>query len=302
MAGLHKDLSETHIVGEETRQLIVRAQDCNALATRQISHVGVGDAAPPYRIVRTHLSGTYVHATLGGEGRMLLDGRWRPHRAGMVSLAPAHVLHAFHAIPSRRWQYCWVRYMPRSPRSAIGFIAPVMARFDAEPLRHAILGLHREVAARADSISAMLWIDLIEHYITRFAEPLQREDRLRSVWERVQRELDRPWTAGDLAGLANISGEHLRRLCQASLGRSPMQQLTYLRIQHAAHQLATTQAKIEEIALGVGYNNPFAFSNTFKRMTGFRPSHFRTRRQSDRGPDGEPDGGPDGETGRASDA
>lgn len=277
MGGLHDNLSETHIVGAKTHQLILRAEDCNALAARQISHIGVGDAAVPYRIVRTHLSGTYVHASLGGEGRILLDGRWRPHRAGMVSLAPAHVLHAFHAIPSKRWQYCWVRYMPQSPRSSIGFMAPVMARFDAEALKHAILGLYQEIQIRGDAGSAMLWIDLIEHYISQIAEPLQKEHRLGALWETVQKDLAHDWTVDALARLAHISGEHLRRLCQSSLGRSPMQQLTYLRIQHAAHQLATTQAKIEEIALRVGYQNPFAFSNTFKRMTGFRPSVFRSR-------------------------
>jgi AraC-like DNA-binding protein len=280
MAGSHDDLSETHIVGRNTRQLIVRAEDCSALEKRLISHVGVGDAAVPYRIVRTHLSGTYVHASLGGEGRILLDGRWRPHRAGMVSLAPAHVLHAFHAIPSKRWQYCWVRYMPQSPRSAIGFIAPVVANFDAEPLQHAILGLQREVQSGSKSSSATLWIDLIEHYISRFSEPLQREDRLRAVWEAVQADLAYPWTVSDLADHANMSGEHLRRLCQASLGRSPMQQLTYLRIQQAAHRLATSQATIEDIAHQVGYQNPFAFSNTFKRMTGFRPSRFQMHKRS----------------------
>jgi AraC-like DNA-binding protein len=282
MASPHADLSETHIVGRSTRQIIVRAEDCSTLAKRQISHVGVGDAAVPYRIVRTHLSGTYVHASLGGEGRILLDGRWRPHRAGMVSLAPAHVLHAFHAIPSRRWQYCWVRYMPLSPRSAIGFIAPVLARFDAEALRHAILGLHREVRAGDKSGSAMLWIDLIEHYISRFAEPLQREGRLGAMWKEVQANLARPWTVASLAELARISGEHLRRLCQASLGRSPMQQLTYLRVQYAAHQLATTNARVEDVAQQVGYQNPFAFSNAFKRMTGFRPSHFQVRKEATR--------------------
>ena len=95
----------------------------------------------------------------------------------------------------------------------------------------------------------------------------------------------RPWTAADLASLAKISGEHMRRLCQASAGRSPMQQLTYLRIQYAASQLATTDGKIEDLALRVGYHNPFAFSNTFKRMTGFRPSQFRRRRQSPRDSD-----------------
>lgn len=280
MASLHDNLSETHIVGAKTHQLILRAEDCNALAARQISHVGVGDAAVPYRIVRTHLSGTYVHASLGGEGRILLDGRWRPHRAGMVSLAPAHVLHAFHAIPSKRWQYCWVRYMPQSPRSSIGFMAPVMARFDANALKYAILGLHQEVQIRGDAGSAMLWIDLIERYVSHIAEPLQKEHRLRALWETVHKDLSRDWTVKAMAQLTHISGEHLRRLCQSSLGRSPMQQLTYLRIQHAAHQLATTQAKIEEIALSVGYQNQFAFSNTFKRMTGFRPSVFRNRQHS----------------------
>jgi AraC-like DNA-binding protein len=279
MASSHGKLSETHIVGSHTRQLIVRAEDCAALAQRQISHVGVGDAAVPYRIVRTHLSGTYVHACLGGEGRMLLDGRWRPHRAGMVSLAPAHVLHAFHAIPSKRWQYCWVRYMPASPRSSVGFMAPVMARFDPEPLNHAIQGLCNEVRAGGNTGSATLWIDLIEHYITRFAEPLQREDRLRAVWDAVQADLAHAWTAESLADLAKISGEHLRRLCQRSLGRSPMQQLTYLRMQYAAHRLATTHEKIEDIALRVGYQNPFAFSNTFKRMTGFRPSRYQMHKR-----------------------
>lgn len=283
MAGSHNDLSETHIIGRRTRQLIVRADECSALIKRHISHVGVGDAAVPYRIVRTNLSGTYVHASLGGEGRILLDGRWRPHKAGMVSLAPAHVLHAFHAVPSKRWQYCWVRYMPHSPRSAIGFIAPVMAQFDADALQHAILGLHREVAAGGDQSSAMLWIDLIEHYVTRFAQPLQGEDRLRVVWDAVQADLSAPWTVAALARLAGVSGEHLRRLCQQSLGRSPMQQLTYLRIQYAAHQLATTRARIDDIAVQVGYQNPFAFSNTFKRMTGFRPSRFQTRRQAKSG-------------------
>lgn len=285
MVNPHQQLPETHILGNDTRQFITRAEDCPALAQRQISHVGVGDAAVPYRIVRTHLSGMYVHASLGGEGRMLVDGRWRPHRAGMISLAPAHVLHAFHAIPSKRWQFCWARYMPASPRSSIGFMAPVVARFDPEPLKNAILGLYHDNRSGGDAGSATLWIDLIEHYVTSVTEPLQREKRLRAVWIAVQADLARAWTVPMLAGIANISGEHLRRLCQHRLGRSPMQQLTYLRIQHAAHRLATSGEKIEEIAHRVGYQNPFAFSNRFKHMTGFRPSHFRMRKRARKGSD-----------------
>lgn len=279
MAEDHVELLETHIDGPDTRLWSVRADACSALRHRHIAHLGVGDAAVPYRIVRTKLSGAYLHGTLGGEGRMLIDGRWRPHREGMVSLAPAHVLHAFHAVPSRRWRYCWVRYTPDSPRSMVHAMAPIVGRFDGHALGHAIMGLFAEMQSRREMATCALWLDLVESYVDAFAEPWRREQRLLAVWSAVRQDLSRDWTLGDLAALAGLSGEHLRRLCQSSLGRSPMQQLANLRVQHAAHQLATTGAKLEAIADGVGYRNPFAFSNVFKKVTGVRPSVFRSRRQ-----------------------
>jgi len=283
MAKDHHSLLETHIEGPDTRLRSVRVEDCPALARRHIAHVGLGDAAVPYRIVRTKLSGAYLHGSLGGMGHMLIDGRWRPHADGMASLAPAHVLHAFHAIPSRRWSYCWVRFTADSPRSVIDAMAPIIGRYDCRPLADAIAGLYHEMQARRDMATCALWLDLIETYVDGFAEPWRRETRLVAVWNAVRRDLDRAWTLPELAKLAGLSNEHLRRLCHSSLGRSPMQQLTNLRIQHAAHQLATTNSKLEVIADSVGYRNPFAFSNVFKRVTGVRPSEFRARRQQPSG-------------------
>lgn len=278
MSTQHEDLLETHIVGEDTWQWVVQAKDCQALAQKHISHVGVGDAAVPYRIVRTDLSGAYVHGTVGGQGRMLLDGRWRMARAGMTSFAPAHALHAFHAVPSTRWQYCWVRYMSSSSRSVPDAMAPVLAPFDARPLKHAILGLYNEVNnGSRDMGSCSLWVDLLERYIARLADPWRRDERIVAVFDAVLEALEQPWRLDDLAGIAGISAEHLRRSCRKAFGRTPMQQVTHLRIQHAAHRLITTNDSVDQIAHEVGYENPFAFSNTFKRMTGMRPSQFRIR-------------------------
>jgi len=212
MSASHENLSETNIVGDDTHMTMVRAEQCRALGQRHIAHVGVGDAAAPYQIVRTHLSGSYLLGCLGGEGRMLLDGRWRPHRSGMTSLAPAHVLHAFHAIASKPWQVCWVRYLPSSPRSKTGTKAPVMARFDSAPLSHAILDLDNEMRGAGDAGSCALWVDLIERYVSRFAEPWRGEERLFMVWDTVGRDLARPWTLEQLAAIARTSSEHLRRL------------------------------------------------------------------------------------------
>ena len=59
------DLSiETHIWGEDTRYTVVRAEHCDALAARHIAHVAVIDAAAPYTIVRTRLSGAFMQVCL----------------------------------------------------------------------------------------------------------------------------------------------------------------------------------------------------------------------------------------------
>jgi AraC-like DNA-binding protein len=275
MATRHSDLLEKHILGPDTLQYIVRGEDCPALTAMHIAHVGIGDGAVPLHIVRTHLSGAYLHGTLGGEGRILLDGRWQSHRPGKTSLAPAHVLHAFRAIASSRWQYCWVRYSPQAPMSKQTIVAPVLADFDARPLAHAIMGLFVEMQHARDAGSCQLWVDVIQSYVDRFVAPWREEERLVRVWGTVQKDLARRWLLDELAGIAKTSTEHLRRLCRRSLGRSPMQQLTTMRVQRAAHLLATTDQKIEAIARNVGYLNPFAFSNAFKKMTGFRPSIYR---------------------------
>lgn len=122
MSKTHQDLSETHILGEETTQKVVRvdgrdrrewlakAPACSALAQHRIAHLGICEAQAPYNIVRMKQSGTYFMACYGGEGRILVDGRWQRCRAGMACLLPPHLLNAFHAVPSKPWNFVWVRY------------------------------------------------------------------------------------------------------------------------------------------------------------------------------------------------
>ncbi|MEY3896574.1 MAG: hypothetical protein RLZZ214_2094, partial [Verrucomicrobiota bacterium] len=111
--------------------------------------------------------------------------------------------------------------------------------------------------------------------VLRFAQPHRSDDRLWRVWQRVETDLARAWTLDELAAIACLSGEHLRRLCRKELGRSPMQQLTHLRLHRARHLLSITDDKVEVIARAVGFESAFTFSNTFLKWIGWRPSEFR---------------------------
>ncbi|MFA6546918.1 MAG: AraC family transcriptional regulator [Limisphaerales bacterium] len=290
MAKTHAQLSETHILGPETRQWVVRAGTtdprawlqevpvCPALALHQIAHVGVCHAVAPYRVVRMKQSGTYFLACFGGRGRLLVEGRWQVCAAGTACLLPPHILNAFYAEPGAPWKFVWVRYeQPTNQRPIAGASSPVLARFAPDPVQHATLGLYHEAKGAAVPAEMQRWADLIHAYVLRFARPWQVEDRLWLVWESVAAHLDEEWTLERLAGLAHMSTEHLRRLCRRELGRSPMHQVIFLRMRRAAELLSTTNDKVETIASAVGYQNPFVFSNTFKKWTGWRPSEFPGR-------------------------
>lgn len=277
----HPELIETHQVGRHTREQIVRAADCATLASQGIAHVGLADAAVPYSMVRTDLPGAYFLGCFAGEGRILLDGRWQRCTAGMACLAPPHVLHAFHAVPGKRWGFAWVRYDAASGQGPlINSSAPVLAKFPAGPIRAAIEGLFHEHAGGNQPWALHHWVELVHGYVTRFAQPWHVEDRLARLWEAVAAAPGDPWTLTELARRSHCSGEHLRRLCRRQLGRTPMQQVTYLRIRHAARLLTESRDKLEIIATEVGYANPFVFSNTFKKWTGWRPSEYRARNVS----------------------
>lgn len=293
MSGKHDSLSETHIIGPGTSQRVVRmdthdlrpwlqdARICQTLGLHQIAHVGIADAATPYRVVRKDQGGTYLLACFGGKGRILVDGRWQACAAGTACLLPPHTFNSFEALPDSRWQFCWVRYEePREKKPIVAASSPVLAKFDSQPLRHAIEGLYCECGAGMSPGALHHWVELIQLYVLQFAQPWQGDDRLWRLWNRVVEELDQEWTLDKLASISHVSSEHLRRLCRRQLGRSPMQQVTFLRMQRATELLSTTNDKIEVIASEVGYQNPFVFSTTFKKWIGWRPSEFRSRQNA----------------------
>lgn len=264
--------------GDDSRAWLKSAVVCPTLASRQIRHLAVAHMPAPFEIVRTKLGGSYFLACFGGEGRVLVDGRWAKCRPGQAVLLPPGTLHAFHTALDQAWDFCWVRYQERAGQRPLAAApTPVVARFDPEPLRLAILGLHRECSSARGPAAMDRWVDLVQHYVQSFSEPASLDPRLWTLWERVSSSLDHSWTITEMAKSVHLSEKHLQRLCQKELGRSPRQQLIWLRMRRAAELLRLRSSKIETIAAAVGYHNPFVFSTTFKRIMGWSPSEYPGR-------------------------
>ena len=262
--------------GVESRPWIENFPVCQALNQYQMVHIGIEEAVAPTKIVRTKQTTTYFLACIGGQGKVLIDGRWRLCREGYACLLPAHTLNAFEAVDRKKWEFCWVCYQtPSAQRPIAGITTPVLARYDPSPLRSAILGLLYECNGPAQGTLIQKWTDLVHAYVIRFAQSSDQPDQLRALWERVASSLADTWSLNRLARESGYSNEHLRRLCRRQLGRSPMHQVTYLRMRRAAELLASTAHTIESVAHEIGYQNPFVFSNAFTKWIGWRPSEYR---------------------------
>jgi AraC-like DNA-binding protein len=252
---------------------------CPALRSFRIAHLGEAEMPAPFEIVRAELGGSYFLSTLEGSGRVLVDGRWKPCLPGEGFLLPPGTLHAFHTPTGETWRFCWVRYEDgsgRPPVAAAG--SPVLAKFAGDALHHAIRGLYAEVATGAPAPSAEAWASLIHGYVRRFALPARIDPRLIRLWDRVAADLAHPWTNAEMARAAAVSEKHLERLSRQHLGRTPRQQLIWLRMSRAAELLSRPSESIESVAAKAGYQNAFVFSATFKRIMGWSPSKYPGRR------------------------
>lgn len=78
-----------------------------------------------------------------------------------------------------------------------------------------------------------------------------------------------------IAGHVHLNPAYLSRLFRRETGLSLTEYMVELRMRKAQQELTETDAKISDIALGVGYCNFSHFAKQFKKATGLTPQEFR---------------------------
>ncbi len=82
-------------------------------------------------------------------------------------------------------------------------------------------------------------------------------------------------TVAGMARHLGMSTDHFIRRVKQETGKTPRVIMVELRMNEARHLLKHTRLSISDIALELGYDDLFAFSQQFKRQTGYSPRNYR---------------------------
>ena len=78
-----------------------------------------------------------------------------------------------------------------------------------------------------------------------------------------------------LATVAGVSPRHFSRSFRRTFGETPHQYLLTRRIERARYLLRTTDLRVAEVCLDVGWGSVGSFTTSFRRHVGVSPTEYR---------------------------
>lgn len=258
---------------------VVDGDACPLLRKLGIRDIGVTTAGGEWSFIRPSPGFGLVLVTVAGEGLVVAEGSWQEAGKDAAYVMPPGAPHGYRVSPKvKEWHYVWVRFEPdASYPEVFREPGPWLTRASAYSLQAANMGLLEEVARANDPRLTGIWCDLIRASLVGLVKPVEEEPRLARMWAAVGSRLNGEWSIDEMAGVANVGREHLRRLCQKHYGCSPRQRLTLLRLRKACELLMLTNETHQVIAEEVGYGDAFSFSKAFTKEFGEPPAKYRER-------------------------
>lgn len=140
-------------------------------------------------------------------------------------------------------------------------------------------------ASRVSGLAAKMRVDALAHLVLAEAVAVWRKGTDAEDGQVVERmrqalvaDVGEPTLVRDAARRAGKSVSRMRDLFRQATGLSPKKYQMRARLVRAGKLLRETDLPIGEIAEQTGFESIFAFSKRFRKLLGFSPSEYRTRK------------------------
>ncbi len=235
----------------------------------------------------------YVSAGSGWIETAVTTGRLPIEGPALVWLFP-NVMHAY-TPDARGWTERWIMFEGTLPETfaRLGFLSPArpVTPVDAVPEIATLFAQMQTDFMAGGPLAGLLAATLVQRLIVVAHRgdqapmsgdaPSSQDVRRVVAWldEQALRPLD-------FAAIARESGmgySTLRRRFKEATGYSLKEYVLRIRLSRAKELLTLTSQSVEDIAIAVGFDDPYYFSRLFRHKEGRAPTRFRAQQQAGRG-------------------
>ncbi len=236
--------------------------------------------------------------TIGGSGRITTpQGSFVTRPGEAILYAPADYQDYRTDPTARRWHLLWSHFRPKASwhawlqwpvHEAAGVRHITLERGEVRAsfvsaLARTIRALRRQFPNAGDFAANALEETLLWAHLAAARSGWMRLDpRIRKAMDYLAANARQPFQLEALARHSGLSVSRLAHLFKTEAGISPQRFFEQERMRQASQLLRVTGLGIAEIAAEVGYEDPFYFSNRFRRHAGKSPTQFRRGAKSRR--------------------
>ena len=247
---------------------------------------GYFNAGNAYFTRRSDYDSYLLLLTVGGRGRMTVDGRTCLLEKDSAVLIDCKAGHEYASLPPDGWRF---HYLHFNALSMAGYRSALLSELTPVRLRapeYACELMRRlyELSHQPDALSYAEQSNAISGLLTEmFASPAQGEDAplrfrradISELARYIRENCAEPLHIEDFMRLANLSRHYLIRLFKYQTGLSPYKYLHMCRVNQAQILLRSTQFSVEKIACAVGYKDPVIFIRHFRAFNRLTPGEYR---------------------------
>ena len=241
------------------------------------------------RVRRSGSAQTIIIVCTEGAGWCDLDGKPYDIRAGEALVIPARMPHRYYADSRRPWSIWWLHVTGDDVADLLAATgttptAPTMSLSDLVAVTELIETVCDALEADETAASLTAAAGAAWHLLALLAGQSQQGGRgspISLVQGHLRLHLAAPVSVPELAAMAGFSPSHFSARFRAVTGFSVVEYVKRLRMARARQLLITSELSVAEVAIDVGYADPFYFSRQFRAVTGLSPRSYRQHSQEE---------------------
>lgn len=242
-----------------------------------------------YTYRKKGLPENFLFYCVDGKGWYSIGDKKYQVNANECFMLPQNIEHAYGSDEEHPWSIYWIHFggecLPEFNKMQVvqKFFKPSLIKQSGEVTIH-FSKIYKALELGYSTDNLVFANMCLSHFLTLFIynakhDTVVEKDQMDCVDNAIlhmQEHINDNITLNELSSHYNYSASRFSSIFKQKTGHSPIDYFNQMKMQKASQQLDFTNRSVKDIALSMGFDDPYYFSKRFKKITGMSPRKYRT--------------------------